>query len=291
MSEERGRRALDDGWGRSGVDDEPGRSRAHLDPGFSGVHLDPGRSGAHGGGWAEEALDRLFRRVGETAEQVGARFPLYADPADGRWTSTGRGSWTGGFWAGLLWLRARHTDDDRHRSAAATATAALAPWTDADTATRGLILWYGTAPATGDEAAGVLRARAARAALAAWEPKLGLVPWGAALGGPRLRARADGVPGLVPLLASAGPRAGRPPPRICTATLSCACPAKAPGGPARPGAGTRSTTGSPNRSRHPAGPAARPGSSSRSRTACCSGRLPRGLRAADRSGRTAHRAL
>ncbi|MFH8580934.1 sugar ABC transporter permease [Streptomyces zaomyceticus] len=205
MSEERGRRALDDGWGRSGVDDEPGRSRAHLDPGFSGVHLDPGRSGAHGGGWAEEALDRLFRRVGETAEQVGARFPLYADPADGRWTSTGRGSWTGGFWAGLLWLRARHTDDDRHRSAAATATAGLAPWTDADTATRGLILWYGTAPATGDEAAGVLRARAARAALAAWEPKLGLVPWGAALGGPRLRARADGVPGLVPLLASAGP--------------------------------------------------------------------------------------
>ncbi|MEU7122474.1 sugar ABC transporter permease [Streptomyces zaomyceticus] len=195
MSEERGRRGPDDGWGRSGVDDEPGRSDAHLGPELSGVR----------GGWVEEALDRLSRRVGETAEQVGTRFPLYADPADGRWTTTGRGSWTGGFWAGLLWLRARHTACDSHRSAAATVTAGLAPWTDADTATRGLILWYGTALATGDEAAGVLRERAARAALAAWEPKLGLVPWGAALGGPRLRARADGVPGLVPLLASAGP--------------------------------------------------------------------------------------
>ncbi|MYS09477.1 sugar ABC transporter permease, partial [Streptomyces sp. SID6041] len=42
-------------------------------------------------------------------------------------------------------------------------------------------------------------------ALGAWDPELDLVPWGAALGGPRLRVRADGVPGLVPLLAAAGP--------------------------------------------------------------------------------------
>ncbi|MFB7592488.1 sugar ABC transporter permease [Streptomyces sp. NPDC056169] len=155
--------------------------------------------------WAENALRLLLRRVDETAEQVGGRFPLYADPADGRWTTTGRGSWTGGFWAGLLWLRARHTGLPAHRSAAATATAALAPWAEADTAARGLILWYGTALAEADAAADALRERAARAALGALDPVLGLVPWGAALGGPRLRARADGVPGLVPLLACAGP--------------------------------------------------------------------------------------
>ncbi|WP_406055310.1 sugar ABC transporter permease [Streptomyces sp. NBC_01077] len=146
--------------------------------------------------------------MGETAEQVGDRFPLYADPVDGRWATTGRGSWTGGFWAGLLWLRARHTGSDADRSAAAAVTARLAPWIDADTATRGLVLWYGTALAAGDDTAGTaadLRERTVKATLAAWEPRLGLVPWGAALGGPRLRARADGVPGLVPLLASAGP--------------------------------------------------------------------------------------
>jgi unsaturated chondroitin disaccharide hydrolase len=157
-------------------------------------------------GWAEEALGLLLRRVEATAGQVGERFPLYADPDDGRWTTTGRGSWTGGFWAGLLWLRARHTGRDTDRAAASAATTRLAPWAEADTATRGLILWYGTALATeGDVAAAALRERAAKAALAAWDPMLGLVPWGAALGGARLRARADGVPGLVSLLTYAGP--------------------------------------------------------------------------------------
>ncbi|MFC9592151.1 sugar ABC transporter permease [Streptomyces sp. NPDC056944] len=153
--------------------------------------------------WAEEALDQVLRRVGETARQVGDRFPLYADPVDGRWTTTGRGSWTGGFWAGLLRLRAHRTGEPSDRAAAAACTARLAPWAEADTATRGLILWYGTALGGGAEA-GLLRERAARSALAAYDPDLGLVPWGAALGGPRSRARADGVPGLVPLLASAG---------------------------------------------------------------------------------------
>lgn len=157
------------------------------------------------GDWADAALRLLLGRVAETAGQVGVRFPLHADPADGRWTTTGRGSWAGGFWAGLLWLRARCTGSDADRAAAVAATARLGPWAAADTATRGLILWYGTALATGDAAADALRERAAKAALTAWEPTLGLVPWGAALGGPRLRARADGVPGLVPLLASAGP--------------------------------------------------------------------------------------
>ncbi|MFI8825367.1 sugar ABC transporter permease [Streptomyces sp. NPDC053431] len=89
--------------------------------------------------------------------------------------------------------------------AAATVTARLAPWVEADTATRGLILWYGTALAAGDAAAQALRERAAEAAVGSFDPELGLVPWGAALGGARLRARTDGVPGLVSLLASTGP--------------------------------------------------------------------------------------
>ncbi|MCZ0981768.1 sugar ABC transporter permease [Streptomyces diastatochromogenes] len=57
------------------------------------------------------------------------------------------------------------------------------PWTEADTATRGLILWYGTALGDGEEAE-ALRARAARSVRTAYDPALGLVPWGAALGGP-----------------------------------------------------------------------------------------------------------
>ncbi|MFD0412576.1 hypothetical protein [Streptomyces sp. NPDC127108] len=157
-------------------------------------------------GWAEGALDAVLGRVAVTLAEVGPRFPLSADPDTGTWTTTRRGSWTGGFWAGLLWLRARYTGAPADRTAAEACTARLADWADADTATRGLILWYGTASATGSEAATALRARAARACLTAFDPELGLVPWGSAFGGPRLLARADGAPGLVPLLASAGPR-------------------------------------------------------------------------------------
>ncbi|WJV51189.1 sugar ABC transporter permease [Streptomyces flavofungini] len=163
-------------------------------------------SGGVTDGWAESALQAVLGRVAVTLAEVGPRFPLSADPDTGTWTTTRRGSWTGGFWAGLLWLRARSTGAPADRAAAEECTARLADWADADTATRGLILWYGTALATASEPAAALRTRAARACLAAFDPELGLVPWGAAFGGPRLLARADGAPGLVPLLASAGPR-------------------------------------------------------------------------------------
>ncbi|MGW8778452.1 sugar ABC transporter permease [Streptomyces sp. NPDC055796] len=159
--------------------------------------------------WAGRALADVLERAALARNETGGRFPLYADPETGRWTTTGRGAWTGGFWAGLLWLRARHTGDAADRAAAAACTARLADWVEADTATRGLILWYGTALATGDPGARELRTRAAGAALAALDPGLGLVPWGSAFGGPRLLARVDGVPGLVPLLAGAGPEGER----------------------------------------------------------------------------------
>jgi unsaturated chondroitin disaccharide hydrolase len=149
--------------------------------------------------WAGPALAAVLGRVAATRAEVGDRFPLFADPESGTWTTTGRGSWTGGCWAGLLWLRARYTGDRGDREAARRCTARLAGWAEADTATRGLIFWYGTALADDDLG---LRERAARACLDSFDPELGLVPWGSALGGPRMCARVDGVPGLVPLLAT-----------------------------------------------------------------------------------------
>ncbi|MEN8651900.1 sugar ABC transporter permease [Streptomyces sp. 21So2-11] len=154
--------------------------------------------------WADNALADILGRVAVTGAEVGGRFPLFADPDSGRWQTTGRGAWTGGFWAGLLWLRARYTGAEADRAAASACTARLAAWVDADTATRGLILWYGTGHAVDDAGAEELRNRAALACLDAFDPELGLVPWGSAFGGPRLLARVDAVPGMVPLLASAG---------------------------------------------------------------------------------------
>ncbi|MFJ1733447.1 sugar ABC transporter permease [Streptomyces sp. NPDC088254] len=167
------------------------------------VHSSPGAPE-----WVRPALESVLGRVAVTLTEVGDRFPLFADHGDGRWTTTGRGSWTGGFWAGLLWLRARHTGQETDREAAARFTARLTGWVDTNTATRGLIFWYGTALADSPEAA-ALRVRAANACRGAYDTELGLVPWGSAFGGPRLLARVDGVPGMVPLLASVDPQAAR----------------------------------------------------------------------------------
>ncbi|MER5779655.1 sugar ABC transporter permease [Streptomyces sp. NPDC002039] len=167
--------------------------------------------------WADAALDAVLDRVAGTRAEVGERFPLYADPDTGRWVTTGRGAWTGGFWAGLLWLLARHTGAEEDRAAASACTARLADRVDDDTATRGLILWYGTALAGADPVARDLRVLAARACTAAFDPELGAVPWGSAFGGPRMLLRVDGVPGMVPLLAAGGP-AGE---RAAAAHLEC----------------------------------------------------------------------
>jgi unsaturated chondroitin disaccharide hydrolase len=155
--------------------------------------------------WAGAAFEAVMDRVSSTYAAVGTRFPLYADSTSGEWTTTSRGSWTGGFWAGLLWLRALASGRHEDRSAAAETTQRLAGWVTSDTSTRGLILWYGTALAAGrggDASASALREGAARQCRTDFDQGLGVLPWGSAFGGPRLLARVDGIPGLVPLLAT-----------------------------------------------------------------------------------------
>lgn len=76
---------------------EKGREQSHQ----------PSRAATGRVPWADRAWAAVLERTGQTAAEVGPRFPLYADPETGIWKTTSRGSWTGGFWAGLLWLRAR----------------------------------------------------------------------------------------------------------------------------------------------------------------------------------------
>lgn len=150
------------------------------------------------------ALENCLRRVTETEEQVGDRFPLHAAP-DGRWTTTARGSWTGGFWTGLLWLRAHLTGRADHAATAGRWSARLTPWAEADTVTRGLIFWYGlvVADRLGVPGVDIGPARDAATALAAAEdPDAGVIPWGTAFRDPKrpVVARVDGAAGTVPLL-------------------------------------------------------------------------------------------
>ncbi|MCY0930739.1 hypothetical protein OTB20_32015 [Streptomyces sp. H27-H1] len=134
---------------------------------------------------------------------------------------------------------------------------------DADTSTRGLILWYGTALAGADTGARELRTRAAVACLAAMDTELGLLPWGSAFGGPRLLARVDGLPGTVPLLAAAGLRGEAAAAAHLHRHLTLCLPHSY-----RPGPTGRRRAGGLARSRRPAGAADRLGCCSRWPTYC-----------------------
>jgi unsaturated chondroitin disaccharide hydrolase len=163
--------------------------------------------------WAHRALAALCGRVADTERRVGERFPLHADPATGEWVSTARGSWTGGFWAGLLAVRA-HIERPGTGAAGSVVPpvrARLARWVPADTVCRGMIFWYADPtrrPATTDPDPVTLAS--AGALVEAYDPTLGAIPWGGAWGPPEPSVRPDGAVGVVPLLCWASAQPGGP---------------------------------------------------------------------------------
>lgn len=131
------------------------------------------------------AAELMIGRIRATADEVGDRFPLHADPATGRWTTTRRGSWTGGFWAGLLWLVAARTAAPEDRARALSCTRRLRERAQDDTDTRALTFWYGAARGhllCGDAEAADVAHQGAAALADSWRPDGGFVPAGTALG-------------------------------------------------------------------------------------------------------------
>ena len=126
--------------------------------------------------WAHDLVRRMCDQVDEAEAAAGERFPLYLH--NGQWKTSARGSWTGGFWAGLLTLRTL-----------ATGAGDIGPvrdrldvWADADTVLRGMIFWYGS----GAERLGLIAPRPSTAKVAdslasSFDPELGAIPWGTAL--------------------------------------------------------------------------------------------------------------
>ncbi|MCX4904250.1 sugar ABC transporter permease [Streptomyces sp. NBC_00878] len=197
----------------------------------------------------EGAIALLLQRIRTTADEVEDRFPLYADPADGRWLTSRRGSWTGGFWAGLLWLATEEEATGNARALPRTGngrplrrplpqtgsglpvrrrqptdvlrqaqdvTARLRARTHDDTDTRALTFWYGAAQGylrCGDSAAADVAAAGAAALAAAAHPRYGVVPAGTALGRGDRGAdelTVDSAAAVVALLAWAGREFGQP---------------------------------------------------------------------------------
>ncbi len=165
------------------------------------------------------ALDAVLNRVAVVAEQVADRFPLFADPGSGHWTTSRRGSWVGGFWAGLWWLRVAALERDEvaargwdELQTARAWTARLAPRAGDDTATRGMTFWYGAGSGyrlTGDPVAAEGATLGGNALAAAFDGEQQLVPFGSAfdtLDQPaRPRAVIDPLAGIVALLADGSP--------------------------------------------------------------------------------------
>jgi unsaturated chondroitin disaccharide hydrolase len=132
------------------------------------------------------ALELLIRRLDTVAGDCADGFPLYAPGNSGRWAVSAGGSWVGGFWAGLWWLRARLTGAASDRCKAAEICRRLVPKIDADSINRSLIFRYGAALGDlwcGDEEARRLAGTAAAALAASYDPELQCIPLGTDMGG------------------------------------------------------------------------------------------------------------
>ena len=59
----------------------------------------------------DEVINYALRKIERTVGEIKGEFPHLTDA--GRWKTTPNGSWTGGFWVGLLWLWYLATKDEK----------------------------------------------------------------------------------------------------------------------------------------------------------------------------------
>lgn len=91
-------------------------------PSLSASNLKPGVE--TDGMWISEAISQAVRRTRKIDVEV-TNFPHIT--ADRKWTTTSDGVWTGGFWAGLLWLSNEYDGDQHSRARAIHFTDRLLP--------------------------------------------------------------------------------------------------------------------------------------------------------------------
>ncbi|WP_417701330.1 glucuronyl hydrolase [Pseudomonas sp.] len=132
------------------------------------------------------AIDALLLRLEVIEHLCGEDFPLYSPGLEDRWTVSRGGSWLGGFWAGLWWLRARVSGASADRHKAARISQRLTGKMAAPTINRSMIFWYGLAPGAlwFDDVPCRLMLDQAGAALAiSFSRTLGCIPLGRDMGG------------------------------------------------------------------------------------------------------------
>ena len=153
----------------------------------------------------QTAIHAIFKRMDEIAAQCGDRFPLFRPDVATQWKLSRRGSWLGGFWAGLWWRRAAYTRSADDHAVARTWSAQLQPLLSEPSINRSFVFWYGAAighqVSAKDQAAQQLAGHAALAISASFDPVLGCWTSGPGMGAGEPGTRTLNVDALAPTLA------------------------------------------------------------------------------------------
>lgn len=153
----------------------------------------------------QTAIHAIFKRMDEIAAQCGDRFPLFRPDTATQWTLSRRGSWLGGFWAGLWWRRAAYTRSPDDCALAEAWSAQLQLLLREPSINRSFVFWYGAA--IGHQKFGKnqmsqqLAGHAALAISAGFDPALGGWTSGSGMGAGEPGTRTLNVDALAPTLA------------------------------------------------------------------------------------------
>ncbi|WP_418648622.1 hypothetical protein ACNQFN_09190 [Thauera butanivorans] len=152
----------------------------------------------------QDAIHALFKRMDGIAEQCGDRFPLFRADKSTQWTLSRRGSWLGGFWAGLWWLRAAYYGKQNDLDIARTWSARLESSLSEASVNRSFVFWYGAASNRACNTGNAIRQLATRAAQAIavdFDPSMEAWPVGPGMGVGGAGVHRINVDALAPTLA------------------------------------------------------------------------------------------
>src|SRR5918997_4026852 len=130
--------------------------------------------------WADGSR-RMLERIDDTARQVTAGFPNFADPETGEWVTSPQGDWTGGHWVGELWLACKVTGKERYGEWAGQWCEALRPRASSSTVFRSFLFYYGAALGEillSDERAREVALEGAQGLMSLYNPQAGVIPLG-----------------------------------------------------------------------------------------------------------------
>ncbi|EBX6375486.1 TPA: glucuronyl hydrolase [Salmonella enterica] len=162
------------------------------------------------------AIAALIRRIDAIEDESCGHFPLYRFP-DRQWKLSAGGSWMGGFWAGVLYLKAFKTRSRVDWDNAVKMSKRLESKLNSDTLQRSFIFHYGAGLSNrlfGEPMTKQMCYLAGLAIAKSEQAELGFIPLGSAMGGGTLGSQIfsiDPLASTLSLLSVAGYRelAGR----------------------------------------------------------------------------------